>query len=142
MDKMREVKMVPFLDELRRLNLPREQYALFGSALLSVYNIRESKDLDIIVKADLWDDLVKKHAANLKENPLRIHVGNIKIFRDWMILTDRIDEMIDTAMIIEDIHFVRVGYVLEWKRWMGRPKDMEDIQRIEEFEHLRMKESV
>ena len=92
--------MIPFKDELFRLNLPMGRYALFGSALLSIYNIRAAKDLDVIVKGELWDNLIEKHAAQLKENPVRIHIGNVEIFMDWMILTERIDERIQEKFAV------------------------------------------
>jgi len=129
--------MIPFKEELMKLHLPKGSYALFGSALLSAYNLREAKDLDIIVTQDLWEKLAKQYADHLKNDPVRIHMGNIEIFKDWMILTHRIEEMIKSADFIEDIPFVRIEYVLAWKRWRGRPKDIKDVQQLEEIERLR-----
>lgn len=43
-----------FLDELQSLKLSTEKFAIFGSGPIAVRGIRESEDLDIIVKQDLW----------------------------------------------------------------------------------------
>lgn len=43
-------KMLIFLDELKALNLPAGQYAIFGSRPLAVRNLRDANDIDLIVK--------------------------------------------------------------------------------------------
>jgi len=45
------------LEKLRKLNLPLGKYAIFGSGILAIKNIRETSDLDIIAKKDLFDQL-------------------------------------------------------------------------------------
>jgi len=49
-----------YLDELKALALPPDQYAVFGSGPMAVRGIREANDLDLIVKESLWDDLRKR----------------------------------------------------------------------------------
>lgn len=46
-------KFKKLLAELKELNLPPDKYAIFGSGPLAVHNIKESEDIDIIVKPDL-----------------------------------------------------------------------------------------
>ena len=41
------------LAELKKLNLPNDKYAVFGSGPLAIYGIRDSEDIDIIVKSEL-----------------------------------------------------------------------------------------
>jgi hypothetical protein len=43
--------------------------------------------------------------------------------------------LVDTADIIEDIRFVKLEHVLNWKRMMGREKDLKDIGLIETYLH-------
>ncbi|MCX6744612.1 MAG: hypothetical protein NTX82_03755 [Candidatus Parcubacteria bacterium] len=129
--------MLQFLDELKNLNLPIGQYAIFGSGPLSIRNLRESDDLDIIVKPELWDNLTKKYPPvtkqGIKEQYTFIPIGNIEIFNSWVNLSGKINEMIDTAEIIEGFPFVKLGYVKEWKTFMGRDKDNIDLKLIEEY---------
>ena len=126
-------RMIPYYDELMTLRLPTDKYALFGSALLALYRIRPASDLDVIVKKDLWNQLERKYSNCIKQSPLCIQIGNIEIYKDWMTLTDDVDEMIDTADMIENVPFVKFEYVVKWKRLMGRPKDLSDIRLIEAF---------
>lgn len=71
-----------YLDELRSLNLPEGKFAIFGSGPIAVRGIRESEDLDIIVKQDLWDFLAEKYPVSLSANPTCLKIGNIEIFKD------------------------------------------------------------
>lgn len=125
--------MLNHVQELKALNLPKGKYAIFGSGPIAVRGMRDANDIDIIVKADLWDELKQKYGEYLKQQPLSIGIGNIEIFRDWLDLSDRIDEMIDSAETIEDLPFVRLEYVLEWKESMGREKDKKDVEAIRDY---------
>lgn len=122
--------MIPFQDELNKLKLQKNKFAIFGSAILDIRNIRKTNDLDIIVKKDLWDDLSKKYKAKLRQNPTCVKIGNIEIYKDWPDLNNKINEMIDTAELIENFPFVKLEYLIESKKAMKRPKDLADIKLV------------
>jgi hypothetical protein len=122
-----------YLDELSVLNLPIEKYAIFGSGPIAIRNLRESNDVDIIVKQDLWDLLISKYPTSLHNNPTCLKIGNIEIFKSWLTLSVGIDEMIGSAEIIEHFPFVQLRYVVEWKIKSGREKDTKDVKLIEEY---------
>jgi hypothetical protein len=42
------------LNELRKLNLPRDGFVICGSGPLAVRGIRDSHDVDLVVKKKLW----------------------------------------------------------------------------------------
>lgn len=125
--------MLPFKDELQKLDLPPKKYALFGSAVLAVRNWREANDLDIIVKKDLWNELATRYPKNLSQQPTCLKLGHLEIFKEWLTLSDRIDEMIDSAEIIDNLPFVRLAYFIEWKKMMGRQKDTADLLLLENY---------
>lgn len=125
--------LIKYLDELKDLNLPKEKFAIFGSGPLAIRNIREAHDVDIIVKRDLWDILVEKYPQQIEGQSKTIKIGNIEIRNDWVNLSDRIDEMIDSAQTIENFPFVGLNYVLEWKEYVKRDKDINDIKLIKEY---------
>ena len=122
-----------YLDELELLKLPVGKFAIFGSGPMTVRGIRESADLDIIVKQDLWEELLGKHTACLHENPTCLRIGNIEIYADWLDLSDSINEMIDSAEIIAGLPYVQLEYVIEWKTKFGRKKDIEDLELIRKY---------
>ena len=129
--------MISFFDEYRKLELPKGRHALFGSALMSIHNLRRIKDLDIIVKEDVWHELELRYRDHIHQDPLQIKIGNIKIFKDWPNMTGKIDEMIDNAEMVHGMPFVRFEYVIEWKRFMKRSKDMKDIAMIMDICRIR-----
>lgn len=123
--------MLPYLDELKQLNLPSKQYAIFGSGPLAIRGIREARDIDVLVKKDLWDSLAKIYPPNEKSNGLII--GHVELFSQWEPFDVNVDQLIDTAEIIEGLPFVRMEYVIEWKKHVGREKDKKDLELIEEY---------
>jgi hypothetical protein len=125
------------LDELRALNLPAGKFAIFGSGPMAVRQIRESNDLDVIVEPEVWDALVKKHPASLQTHPACLKIGHVEIYNTWLELTDKIHEMIATAELIENFPYVQLRYVVEWKTTMGREKDLQDLERIRNYNDRR-----
>ena len=49
------------LKELAKLNLPKDKFVIFGSGPMAIRGIRNSEDLDILVKEDLWKELSNKY---------------------------------------------------------------------------------
>jgi len=129
--------MLKFIEELKALNLPAGQYAIFGSGPLAIRNLRDAGDIDLVVTQELWDKLAQKYPLTKKETikgPVTsINIGHLEIYRDWLNLTPKVKEMIDTADIINDLPFVKLEYVIEWKTFMGRDKDKNDLKLIEEY---------
>jgi len=122
-----------YLDKLVSLKLPLGSYAIFGSGPMAIRDIRESSDVDIIVKWELWDDLLLRYPGSLRSDPVSLDIKGIEVFKTWLQLTDKVDEMIDRAEFIKDLPFVRLEYVIEWKQSFGREKDITDIKLIEGY---------
>ncbi len=123
--------MLPYLDELRLLNLPDKQYAIFGSGPMAVRGLRQAHDLDLLIKKDLWDELVKIYP--LDEKGVALRAGHIELFSHWEPWFKDTDQLIETAEVIDGLPFVRLEYVLEWKKQMGREKDKQDVVLIEKY---------
>ena len=119
-----------YLDELTQLNLPADQFAVFGSGPLAIRNLRKSNDIDLIVKEKLWQKLSQKYKV---EDKNKIQIGHIEIYKDWQPWFDNINELIDTADIFNYIRFVKLDYVLKWKQQMNRVKDQQDIKLIKKY---------
>jgi len=118
-----------FIEELKKLNLPQDKFAIFSSGCMAIRNLRENKDIDILVREDLWQELIKNHSLNEKG---MIEIGNVEISRTVKHLTN-IDKLIDNAEIINGLRFVRLDNILVWKRKMRREKDIKDIKLIENY---------
>ena len=102
--------MLRYAEELKQLRLPQGQYAVFGSGLLAMLNIRENEDIDLIVKERLWKKLLRHHDP-LPDNSSAIRIGHIEFCKDWLPWFENSDKLIDEAEVIDDIPFVKMEYV-------------------------------
>ncbi len=129
--KKTETSLRHYLTELKSLNLPVGKFAIFGSGPMAVRKIRQARDLDVIVKKDLWHNLVQKFPLSRRQKNQYLKIGNLEIYYNWFKLSNEINEMIDNADIIDDFPFVKLEYVLAYKKELGRKKDIADIKLIE-----------
>ena len=118
-----------FLEELRKLKLPNDQYAIFGSGPLAVRDIREAEDLDIIVTEGLYKELESKY----RKEGCGLVFGNIEIISPQASVVKNPEELIKRAEDIEGFEFVLLKDIVEWKKEMGREKDLKDIELVEEY---------
>lgn len=122
-------------DLLRSLDLPTDDYAVFGSGPLIIRGIiAATNDLDVISRGAAWDRaLAVGDAVVLPEDGARIvscFDGAITIGRSWAYGAFDIDALIDTAEIIDGIPFVRVEHVVAYKEIADRPKDHDHLRRL------------
>lgn len=117
-----------FLDEVKKLDLPSNEFAIFGSGPLAIRKLREANDIDLIVKEILWKKLLKKYAPTEKGNEIKI--GNVSIFHDWPGFLE-VESLIDEADIINGIRYVKLEKVLQWKQKRNFEKDRKDIELLE-----------
>jgi len=59
-------KFQKLLQELKKLNLPNDQYAIYGSGPLAIRGLKEIHDLDVIVTDELYQELAKKYSEKEK----------------------------------------------------------------------------
>ena len=126
--------MQELLDKLAELELPSDQYAIYGSGPLAIRGIREGRDLDVVVRDEYYRTLIQKYPEKEK-GKIEMNNGKIEIFPAWNSLLDDPEEVIDRAESIEGFKFVLLEDIMEWKRKMGREKDREDIRLIKEYQH-------
>lgn len=117
-------------DFVEKENISYNDFAVFGSGPLAVRGLRESRDIDIIVRPNIFEKLGKKYEIDSRGY---ICHGNIEIAGDWEPWFKDINPLIDTADIINNIRYVKLQYVLEWKKAFNREKDKKDIALIEKY---------
>ena len=141
--------MKELLQELKALNLPEDEFAVFGSGPMAIRGIRKAGDLDLIVTQKVWDDLVKQGYQVVRETwqitdadgkvrdyPRElIQIGEIEIWRKWSFLADSAEELIRDAEIFGGIRFVKLDKVIRWKRNFNREKDKADITLVEDWQN-------
>ncbi len=124
--------MRELLDKLADLELPEDGYALYGSSPMAIRGIKEARELDVVVKDRLFDELSAKY-GNKDPDRLALEGGDIEIFPARNSLLDEPVDVIDRAETIEGFRFVLLDDIIRWKKKMGRKKDAEHIEMIREF---------
>lgn len=128
---------------LRKYNLPLGHYAVTGSGLLGILNLRKIGDIDIIVSPELRDTLIEKYsmADDGKVKKIVFREDDIEAFWEGSFYTQKIDvdaptvaDIISRAGIIEGLPFAALDDVLYFKYKMKRDKDLEDIRLIEKWQ--------
>ena len=128
---------VELLERLRGLDLPIGQYAVFGSGPLLVRGIIEDVgDLDVLVKRAAWErvgrigTLVEIEAGVMT---VSIDDGALTFGRSWAYGDFDIEELIDTAEIIDGLPFVLLEHVVAFKEVADRPKDRTHLELLAEW---------
>ena len=123
---------------LRSLELPSGDYAVFGSGPLLVRGvIAEAHDLDVISRGAAWERAIAiGMVVPLPEDGAEIvscFGGLVTIGRSWAFGEVDIDDLIDTADIIDGHPFVRLEHVVAFKQIARRPKDMTHLRLLEQY---------
>jgi hypothetical protein len=124
-----------FFQRVKVLRFPLGSYALFGSAPMGIRGLKECHDIDMIVTEDLWNACKNKNwEQRTNQNGITCLWNNeIELWKEWGPGTWDIKKLIEEAELIDDLPFVRLETVLDWKKKNGRPKDLNDIKTIEAF---------
>lgn len=123
------------LERIRALALPADQFVVAGSGVMDALKLRESRDVDVIVSSELFAELRERGWKRFVE-----HDEEVLKYADaeaWMTLPyDGValtfEELLDHSVQIEEVNFVSPQFLIEWKKQKNRPKDLKDIELLEE----------
>ena len=126
-------------EALRALELPAGDYAVFGSGPLIIRGVIPlENDLDVIARGAAWDRAsMKGTLIHLPEHGVDVASflnGRITVGRSWGYGTPDIDALIDTAELIDDLPFVRLSHVVEYKMIANRSKDLDHLELLRTWE--------
>lgn len=125
------MKITELVDQLKELHLPYGEYAVFGSAVMAMRNIREAPNIDVIVTNKLWSRLLVSHVPD-EEGFIRVKM--VKISNWWFAPTKKdIATMINEAEDIGGIPFVKIEEVRNYKSGLKRSKDKTDVELIDDY---------
>lgn len=126
-------KFQELIERLKSLNLPPDQFALFGSAPMAVRGLREPGDFDVVTTKKLFAKLALKYPVEQSW-----HGGKIKIAKDIDVYNATAapipaETLIERADVFDGIRFLNLDDTIVAKRVQNREKDRQDIQLIEEY---------
>lgn len=122
------------LIELKKLELPTEEYLIISSGPLAIHNIRDCNDLDIIISDKLFSNLSQNYPIEIGEYVSKIILGdiefihrNIKQYGEY-----DFDRQRAKAEIIDGIPFQDLETCLFFKEKGEREKDKKDVELIKQ----------
>jgi hypothetical protein len=124
----------PLIAELLGLGLPEGDWALFGSGPLLVRGwIDEVGDLDVISRGAAWDKARGLGHPETIAGGIETSVigSNITVGTSWAYGDPEVDDLIDTAEMIDGVPCVTIDHVVAYKRIADRPKDRAHLALIE-----------
>jgi len=125
--------------ELKKFDLPSDQFAIFGSGPAGVRGLlsRKISDLDLIVTKALWEKLSSQYPTKKgKWRDRKIDLAkDIEVWEDLLSFykPGEAERMIKEADVIDGIRYVKLEAVVSLKKFLNRPKDRRDIKAIEGY---------
>ena len=127
------------ITEVKKLELPLDQYTVVGSGSLAVRGIREAADIDLVITPELYGTLKasgweEEHKVSSKREWV-ISYGPFDASTSWSVegYEPTAEELIASSDIIEGVNFVNLPSLLAWKKACRREKDLRDIELIETY---------
>lgn len=132
------------LTEAKCLALPREKFMFAGGATLAVRSIRSTKDLDILVLPELFEEMSCDDNGweldaeyERKWRRKRLKKGSVELYPDFFL--ERRNEFLDVAKliasaeIIEGFRFQSLEHLMMCKLDTAREKDLKDVELIKAY---------
>lgn len=118
--------------EIRKLNLKKGSYIVVGSGILGALGIRESNDIDLIVSKKTFD-YFKSQGFNDDRWPDQPTLSNglFELGMHWY--GKELDELLSNAQYVEAIPYLSLDDVYDWKKKLGRDKDLRDLVLIDSY---------
>jgi hypothetical protein len=98
--------------------------------------IEATNDLDIIARGAAWERVrqIGEISTFDDENAcVNLFDGRITFGTTWKYGSFDLDELIDTAELIDGLPFVRLEHVITYKEVAGRPKDRAHLEQLRSF---------
>ena len=117
------------IDRVKHLELPKDEYVVVGGAVMEVFNLRDSNDIDVVVSNNLYATYADKpewHAYPLATGKMVLTKDGINLMRSWMGNTLGMIKRRDTFEK-DAVTFMGAKQLIASKVKLGRRKDQSDI---------------
>lgn len=125
------------IEKVKSLNFSKDSYVVYGSAPFAILGIREVNDIDLLVSEELYEELKKKGWKKVykgpKDEPLTYDIFEAHPNWDFSPYAPTLSELLSRAIDVEGISFASLEDVRKWKEASGRPKDLSDLNLIENY---------
>jgi hypothetical protein len=119
---------------VRDLQLPAGEFAIFGSGPMIVRGwIGGANDLDIICRGKAWEMACATGVVSYDERhevSIASHCnGRVTFGTEWAIGRFDVDELIDSAEMVNELPFVQLQHVVAYKTIRGSAKDLLHLEQ-------------
>ncbi|MBM3256853.1 MAG: hypothetical protein FJY98_00785 [Candidatus Liptonbacteria bacterium] len=128
--------------KLYALGLDPHNAVVIGSGILSALHLRESKDIDVVIPEEKYEELSKTRRFKKGQNH-----GNEVLTQDvveigtrWTVLgkTWKFADLLRQSTVIDGVRYITVEFLLSVKRgWLmdgsAREKDKSDVRLMEQY---------
>lgn len=127
---------------VEELGFPESEFAVFGGACLALRRIREARDLEVFVTDRVNDNLLcsegwsQEDFAGGNQHLVGMILGlEVQVFSRWDSegWQPKINSYIKEPEFVLDIPCMPIDELTAWKRATARPKDLRDLDLIEEW---------
>jgi len=118
---------------INKLRLPARSYVVVGSSVLVTLGLAESdSDVDLTVTQAVFDGLKQQgwEQSTFGNVPiLKQDIYDVGVyFYRW-----NVEELLYDALWVDNVPFICLEKLLEWKKYMQRTVDIAQIKRIETY---------
>ncbi|MBU0572214.1 zinc ABC transporter substrate-binding protein [Patescibacteria group bacterium] len=123
-------------EKVKKLNLPKDKYTVFGGGVLEALGIRKSGDVDLVVTKDIYDKLKENRwkemirpdgTKSLKENNFDIATNlNCEGYKAST------KYLLEKSSLIKGVPFVNLEEIIKFKKCRNSKKDKNDIKLIKQ----------
>lgn len=134
--------MMHIKNKLNDIGLTPDKAVVIGSGILNALNLRESKDIDVIVTKDAYSKLERDARFTKKQSHGREMLidGLFEIGTSWGVLrkSQTFDDLLKQSIVIENTRYITIEFLLAAKKsWLKdndvRQKDFDDVELIEKY---------
>ena len=121
------------IDQLKALELPEGDWALFGSGPLLLRGwIDEVRDFDVITRGRAWEAVQTIGEPEVFENGRTMYriASDLTFGNYWFYGDFDIAELIDSAEMIDGVPCVALEHIVEYKEIADRPRDRQHLAVI------------
>lgn len=133
------IKNVKYINKFLRLPYPKNQMLIIGSAVMALFGLKVNKDLDIWTTPFVEKMISRDKNYTVKKS--KMDGSNMYHHKDgsleFVITLPKhrgdFKKALEKSIMIYGIHFQHPKDLLAWKKEVRRPKDKDDIKKLEIF---------
>lgn len=120
-------------ERIDHYSLPVDQVIVAGNGLLDHLGIRKSDDLDVVASGQLFEELSTQPGCEVgsADGDDFCRRPGLEVFRTWF--GKSYADLLPSTEMIDDVRHLDVQTLKQWKKDLGREKELADIKLLEEY---------